>query len=144
MGAQVIDCTGLTIAPGFIDVHSHSDLQVLENRPEKALQGVTTEVVGNCGFSAVSRRGGPAAAARFRQRHLVRLGDWGWAGAAAISKPRGGARQGTGRNRSWATGRCGLRVAAARLRALCAGGLDAMERALDESLAAARAASRPA
>src|SRR5690242_4550291 len=47
----VIDCAGLTVAPGFIDGHSHSDLQVLENRPEKALQGVTTEVVGNCGFS---------------------------------------------------------------------------------------------
>ena len=49
--ADVVDCTGLTLAPGFIDGHSHSDLQVLEPRPEKALQGVTTEVVGNCGFS---------------------------------------------------------------------------------------------
>ncbi len=49
--AMVIDCAGLTVAPGFIDGHSHSDLQVLEDRPEKSLQGVTTEVVGNCGFS---------------------------------------------------------------------------------------------
>ena len=48
---SVIDCTGCVIAPGFIDAHSHSDLQVLENRTEKLLQGVTTEVVGNCGFS---------------------------------------------------------------------------------------------
>lgn len=51
-GADVIDCTGLIVAPGFIDVHSHSDLQVLEGRREKLLQGVTSEVVGNCGFSA--------------------------------------------------------------------------------------------
>src|SRR5579871_4615148 len=50
--AQQIDCAGLIVAPGFIDAHSHSDLQVLENRREKANQGVTTEVVGNCGFSA--------------------------------------------------------------------------------------------
>jgi N-acyl-D-amino-acid deacylase len=49
--AEVVDCRGLAIAPGFIDLHSHSDLQVLENRTEKTLQGVTTEVVGNCGFS---------------------------------------------------------------------------------------------
>lgn len=48
---QVVDCTGHTVVPGFIDAHSHSDLQVLENRQEKVLQGVTTEVVGNCGFS---------------------------------------------------------------------------------------------
>ena len=44
---QVIDATALAVAPGFIDLHSHSDLQVLrENRREKVLQGVTTEVVG--------------------------------------------------------------------------------------------------
>jgi len=49
--AQRIDCTGLAVAPGFIDSHSHSDLQVLENRREKVAQGVTAEVVGNCGFS---------------------------------------------------------------------------------------------
>lgn len=48
---EIIDCTGLAIAPGFIDVHSHSDLQALEGRREKLNQGVTTEVVGNCGFS---------------------------------------------------------------------------------------------
>src|SRR5260370_9700607 len=49
--ARVIDCHGLAVAPGFIDSHSHSDLQVLENRREKVAQGVTAEVVGNCGFS---------------------------------------------------------------------------------------------
>lgn len=50
-GADVVNCRGLAIAPGFVDLHSHSDLQVLENRTEKTLQGVTSEVVGNCGFS---------------------------------------------------------------------------------------------
>ncbi|HVY93803.1 MAG TPA: amidohydrolase family protein, partial [Bryobacteraceae bacterium] len=50
-GCAVVDCTGLAIAPGFIDLHSHLDLQVLEDRPEKIRQGVTSEVVGNCGFS---------------------------------------------------------------------------------------------
>jgi dihydroorotase/N-acyl-D-amino-acid deacylase len=48
---ETVDCQGLAVAPGFIDLHSHSDLQVLENRREKTLQGVTSEVVGNCGFS---------------------------------------------------------------------------------------------
>ena len=48
---EVVDCTDQVIAPGFIDVHSHADLEVMEHRPEKVMQGVTTEVVGNCGFS---------------------------------------------------------------------------------------------
>lgn len=49
---EIVDCTGLIVAPGFIDLHSHSDLQVLTGDRAKADQGVTTEVVGNCGFSA--------------------------------------------------------------------------------------------
>lgn len=44
---------GLTLAPGFIDMHSHSDWRLWANRraESKVRQGVTTEVVGNCGFS---------------------------------------------------------------------------------------------
>jgi N-acyl-D-amino-acid deacylase len=50
---ETIDVGGLTISPGFIDGHCHSDLMVLDH-PEseiKLAQGVTTEVVGNCGMS---------------------------------------------------------------------------------------------
>lgn len=48
----VIDARGLHVSPGFIDMHSHSDFSILANvlSPEKLLQGVTTEVVGNCGL----------------------------------------------------------------------------------------------
>ena len=48
------DADGLVVAPGFIDIHSHSDFTILINpRAEsKIRQGVTTEVVGNCGISA--------------------------------------------------------------------------------------------
>jgi N-acyl-D-aspartate/D-glutamate deacylase len=51
-GASV-DCSGLVIVPGFIDIHTHSDLSFLLNRnaDSKVMQGVTTEVTGNCGFS---------------------------------------------------------------------------------------------
>jgi N-acyl-D-amino-acid deacylase len=49
----VLEATGLVVAPGFIDVHSHADNAPLltEHDTSKVLQGVTTEVVGNCGFS---------------------------------------------------------------------------------------------
>jgi N-acyl-D-aspartate/D-glutamate deacylase len=47
-----IDARGLYVAPGFIDIHSHSDYTLLvDPRAMSALfQGVTLEVVGNCGF----------------------------------------------------------------------------------------------
>jgi N-acyl-D-aspartate/D-glutamate deacylase len=58
---RTIDAKGLTVAPGFIDIHSHSDL-VYDKCPgaeSKVRQGVTTEVVGMCGFSP-----GPVAPGR--------------------------------------------------------------------------------
>ncbi len=59
----VIDATGLTLAPGFIDVHTHDDTAVIRNPAmlAKISQGVTTVIVGNCGISAapVILRGDP-------------------------------------------------------------------------------------
>jgi len=52
--AHMVDGRGLALAPGFIDVHTHDDLEVIRNpaMPAKISQGVTTVVVGNCGISA--------------------------------------------------------------------------------------------
>ncbi|HUU54239.1 MAG TPA: D-aminoacylase, partial [Armatimonadota bacterium] len=69
----VLEAAGLIVAPGFIDMHTHSDLALLLNpRAEsKIRQGVTTEVIGQCGFS-------PAPAPPDR-REVVRsmFGEWG-------------------------------------------------------------------
>src|SRR4051794_36327409 len=50
---RIVDIEGLVIAPGFIDMHTHSDLQVLVNpdHTSKLSQGVTTEVLGQDGLS---------------------------------------------------------------------------------------------
>jgi N-acyl-D-aspartate/D-glutamate deacylase len=49
---SVIDAKGLAVTPGFIDIHSHSDYTLLiDPRAMSAVaQGVTLEVIGNCGF----------------------------------------------------------------------------------------------
>ncbi len=52
-GLEKISGQGLSLAPGFVDVHSHSDRSLIKapNADGKITQGITTEVVGNCGFS---------------------------------------------------------------------------------------------
>ena len=53
---RIIDAKGLIVSPGFIDQHSHAELIFASNDPLKYLQGrirqgITTEVLGNCGIS---------------------------------------------------------------------------------------------
>ena len=57
-GWEVIDLKGLSIAPGFIDAHSHNDWFAIKSDPQKYFepfirQGITSFVTGNCGLSAV-------------------------------------------------------------------------------------------
>jgi N-acyl-D-amino-acid deacylase len=53
-GDKIIEASGKIVCPGFIDIHSHSDFSAVinPNLESKIRQGVTTELVGNCGFSA--------------------------------------------------------------------------------------------
>jgi N-acyl-D-amino-acid deacylase len=58
--ARTVDATGLVVAPGFVDMHSHSGLMILEE-PEhlpKVAQGVTTEVIGvdGCSYAPFTSR----------------------------------------------------------------------------------------
>ena len=54
-----LDADGLVAAPGFVDIHSHGDLVLASGRPDRETliagrlaQGITTEVIGNCGLGA--------------------------------------------------------------------------------------------
>ncbi|MDH4046490.1 MAG: D-aminoacylase [Gemmatimonadota bacterium] len=73
-GAQVLDLTDLALAPGFIDIHSHTDLglAVDPSAASKIRQGVTTEVTGQDGDSIGPWREDEARATR--ERYASRYG----------------------------------------------------------------------
>jgi len=91
-----VDARGLTLAPGFIDLHTHSDVTLLAAAAgvNKICQGVTTEMTGNCGFSAFPIAPGHRS---LHEDHLAYLGpdlvdiQWtdfdGYAQAVELAQP---------------------------------------------------------
>jgi len=78
---RIVDATGQVVAPGFIDIHTHSDLTLLAEPHglSKILQGVTTEVTGNCGYSPFPIS--PARTETLRETLSSVFGDavpWTW------------------------------------------------------------------
>jgi dihydroorotase/N-acyl-D-amino-acid deacylase len=130
---NVIDCTGCVVAPGFIDVHSHSDLQVLENHTEKLMQGVTSEVVGNCGFSPYPLSDDPEVLREFANGILCGNDTWGWNSA---SEYLASARESRVANIASLVGHGSLRIKVVgnTSRELTSRELDTMVGLLDEAL----------
>jgi N-acyl-D-aspartate/D-glutamate deacylase len=133
---RVIDARGQVVAPGLIDIHTHSDFTLpLNPRAEsKIRQGVTLEVVGNCGFSVAPALPGRAAMLR---EYLASSAPWlafrdtSFADYVASFPP-------TSVNVILQVGHNTLRLMTAGLddRPLRADELTAMERLLAEALAA--------
>src|SRR5690349_14366313 len=93
--ADVIDATGLVVAPGFIDVHTHADNDAIGSRCENFIRdGVTTLVVGNCGgsprdvgayFSRLREKGSACNAAILIGHNTVRSAAKGDEGAGDLT-----------------------------------------------------------
>jgi N-acyl-D-amino-acid deacylase len=82
---QVIDAEGLLVMPGLIDLHGHSDLTLLmDNSGESKLtQGITTEVVGNCGLSAAPFHDDRPILGFSVQAAMASIGGRGWTDMAS-------------------------------------------------------------
>jgi N-acyl-D-amino-acid deacylase len=78
---RTIDATGLVVAPGFIDIHTHSDVTTLDDpgAESKVHQGVTTEVTGNCSDSPFPiGPGGPEPLRAIFGPDLISARPWTW------------------------------------------------------------------
>ena len=133
---RVVDARGQVVAPGFIDIHTHSDFTLPLN-PEaesKIRQGVTLEVVGNCGFSAAPALPGKAALLR---EYLASSAPWLPFRETTFADYVAGFPA-TAVNVILQVGHNTLRLMTAGLenRPLTADEMAAMERLLDEALAA--------
>lgn len=89
---RIIAANGLVVAPGFIDAHSHSDLVAVTGAGlnDKVSQGVTTEVFGNCGFSAfpvsdVNAHLAPDLMSLIAPKQIERSAGTAWSGWAAFA-----------------------------------------------------------
>src|SRR5437763_6730519 len=80
--SATIDADGLALAPGFIDMHSHADhtLPAFPRATNSIAQGVTTEVVGLCGFSPAPVSADPPRRAQLQDlaRGIGPHLDWTW------------------------------------------------------------------
>lgn len=111
--AERIDATGLILTPGLIDPHSHSDWSVLANRDALSSihQGVTTEVVGNCGVTFAPLADPGVDAARAALASFGYDGEVTWRTFGDLLEVVHGG--GTAQNLAWFVGHTALRNAAA-------------------------------
>src|SRR5829696_728263 len=81
---ETVDVTGQTVCPGFIDPHCHSDALPFADDPlpAKILQGVTTEINGNCGSTAFPLLPETADLLKEHQAGLFADTPWDWTTAA--------------------------------------------------------------
>lgn len=134
----VVDASGRVTSPGFVDVHSHDDnAPLLADETAKILQGVTTEVVGNCGASlAPLGRDGRSEEQLTRLRRLFPIADAPWHSFAELLGVCDEAGYVT--NYAPLVGHGALRMSVMGLEARPPAGaeLDAMGASLEEALAA--------
>ncbi|MBE1584355.1 amidohydrolase family protein [Nonomuraea angiospora] len=111
--AITIDATGMLVAPGLIDPHSHTDWSILGNRDAQSTirQGVTTEVVGNCGvtYAPLTDVNAEGAATALRAYGYEGEADWRAFGELLERVHDRGQGGGTAQNLAWFVGHTALR-----------------------------------
>ena len=110
----VVDASGLVVTPGLIDPHSHTDWSILGNRDAQSTirQGVTTEVVGNCGVTYAPLTDATAGAAHAALAAFGHDGEVDWRSFGELTHRVHRDEGGTAQNLAWFVGHTALRDAA--------------------------------
>ncbi len=100
-GARVLDATDAVVAPGFIDIHAHGDVYALAvpDAPARLHDGVTTEIVGNCGDSPFPQTDEMLAERTEARKRLGITVDWKTLDDYARRLDAAAGRAGSGINR---------------------------------------------
>lgn len=134
---RVIDATDRLVCPGFVDPHSHSDRAVLSNPEAQSTirQGVTTEIVGNCGMTSAPVTPHNLESTTTTVREFGWDGDVTWSTFGEMLEVVEG--QGHSQNLAWLVGHNQLRAAAgAGSDPATPEQLDAMREMVDEAMRA--------
>lgn len=109
---RTIDATGKIVCPGFVDPNGHSDWTILTNPTGDSFiyQGVTTEIVGNCGnsFAPISAKSRPFMTARLRAHAYQGPVEWSSFGEYLETV----SSMGSSTNMAWIVGHNAVRYAA--------------------------------
>lgn len=109
---RMIDCSSLVLCPGFVDLHGHSELEVLRHpamRP-KIGQGITTEVAGNCGIGVFPAEKGSRLLEELNADVLGRYPKAGWTTFTSYRKTW--EKRGSGTNQAFLQAHSTLRAQA--------------------------------
>lgn len=137
---RIVDAGGLVVAPGFIDLHSHSDFTfpAFPDSPGQVSQGVTSELIGHCGDTPAPLSTDPARRQQLIDYEIAAGPNlaWDWTSFASYLDVLDAARPAV--NCLPLVGHSALRVAAMGMdeRRPSPGELDAMRAGLREALAA--------
>ncbi|HUT35832.1 MAG TPA: D-aminoacylase [Planctomycetota bacterium] len=132
--ARVLDASSLVVAPGFIDLHTHGDVYPLlcPEAPARLHDGVTTEVLGNCGESPFPQNQTMLAErAASSERHGITVD---WATLDDYARRHDDARPGINRATLVGHGNVRQAVMGEADRAPTAAELDAMRREVEKAL----------
>lgn len=137
--AEIIDCTGRVVAPGFVDIHCHSDLSLLAypDNESRITQGITTEVVGNCGMTPAPGNGDVEGLARVISTIDVTPDlQWTWSDVAGWLQALDDCPTATNVAAHVGHGSARFAVSGNSTAALDSGQLAALERELEEAFSA--------